>query len=150
MDCCWERREFPSTFAVPDKKTDSSRLAGFARITTIMMIKNRVGAAVISLACIAIAAAGTTDPQYGHWDDLRAQAAADDGLQIAGNLEWDATNQIGYCHLQGYLAFSRASDTTCNVKQAQKIYRELAATYIAIHHFNTGSKYHTISFPLES
>lgn len=111
------------------------------------MMKNRVRAILISLACMAIAAADTANSQYGHWDDLRTQAAAADngGLRLAGNLEWDATNRIGYCHLQGYLAFSRAADTTCNVKQAQKIYRELAAMYMAIHHFNTGSKYRLLA-----
>ena len=78
----------------------------------------------------------------GHWDDLRAQAVVgNNGLTVQGNLEWDEAQQIGYCHLAGYLAFSRASDTACNVQQARKIYRELAAMYLAMYHFNTGSEF---------
>ena len=95
-------------------------------------------ALIVGLRLGLVVANESPYPQYGHWDTKRAQAA--DALQTVSNMEWDETNQVGYCHLAGYLAFSRAADTECNLKQAKKIYRELAAMYMAIHHFNTGSK----------
>ena len=74
---------------------------------------------------------------------LRAQFeerrwAARSRLERRGNIDVDPIEGLAYCHLAGYLAFSRAADTECNLKQATKIYRELAAMFMAIDHFNQG------------
>lgn len=74
---------------------------------------------------------------HSYFEKQRVQVI--DTLQRRGNLDVDSSQDLAYCHLAGYLAFSRAADTECNVKQATKIYRELAAVYMAIQHFNNGN-----------
>ncbi|CAB9500603.1 Metabotropic glutamate receptor 4 [Seminavis robusta] len=106
---------------------------------------------LLSLSVVAneedITISTNNDPSsYGYYEQRRLDPSST--VERHGNLDLvhyhphaeaieDKETSFPLCHLATFLGFSRATGS-CDFKQASKIYKELVATEMAIHHFNNG------------
>jgi hypothetical protein len=90
---------------------------------------------------LCCAAQNTDYLPYGHFEDLRFDES--NTVERVGNVDVVRdTDSVGdlaaVCHVAAFMGFSRVNGG-CSQNQATKIYKELAATLLAMHHFNNGN-----------
>lgn len=98
---------------------------------------------LLLLSLFPVTRGETVDYSYGHFERLRLDAT-NNNVQVErkGNLDivkdLEGKELASMCHIASYLGFSTVNGG-CDQKQASKIYKELAAMLLAIHHFNNGN-----------